>query len=82
MAALSLYLFKQGTEVAEETLCLAAAGNMIAFLVVMLHWSRHPLISVYTTRTFAIISFKYLTVLLFYFPILIGFSGYKSNIIS
>ena len=54
--------------------CFAAIGNMIAFLVVMLHWSRHPLISVYTTRTFGIIAFKYLTVLLFYFPILLGFA--------
>ena len=46
----------------------------LAWLVVMLHCSRHPAISVYTTRTFGIIAFKYFQVLIFYSPILIGFA--------
>ena len=46
----------------------------IAWLVVMLHCSRHPAISVYTTRTFGIIAFKYFQVLVFYSPIIIGFA--------
>ena len=45
-----------------------------AWLVVMLHCSRHPAISVYTTRTFGIIAFKYFQVLIFYSPIIIGFA--------
>ena len=40
----------------------------------MLHCSRHPAISVYTTRTFGIIAFKYFQVLVFYSPIIIGFA--------
>ena len=36
--------------------------------------SRHPWISVYTTRTFGIIAFKYFTSIVFYFPILLGFA--------
>ena len=31
-------------------------------------------VSVYTTRTFGIIALKYFQVLIFYFPILIGFA--------
>ena len=46
----------------------------LAWLVVMLHCSRHPAISVYTTRTFGIIAFKYFQVLIFYSPIIIGFA--------
>ena len=53
---------------------VAAVGNIIAWLCVMLHWSRHPLMSVYTTKTFAIIAWKYFQVLIFYSPILIGFA--------
>ncbi|CBY07223.1 unnamed protein product [Oikopleura dioica] len=40
----------------------------------MLHCNRHPLLSVYTTRTFAVIAAKYFTVLLFYFPIFLAFA--------
>ena len=49
---------------------VAGVGNIIAWLCVMLHWSRHPFMSVYTTKTFAIIAWKYFQVLLFYSPIL------------
>ena len=44
------------------------------FIQKFLFRSRHPWISVYTTRTFGIIAFKYFTSIVFYFPILLGFA--------
>ena len=72
----------------EKQILILASGNILAFLVVMLHCNRHPLLSVYTTRwptscflkeniflrTFAVIAAKYFTVLLFYFPIFLAFA--------
>jgi hypothetical protein len=34
----------------EKQILILASGNILAFLVVMLHCNRHPLLSVYTTR--------------------------------